>query len=344
MIAAATEHSNDGVRPLHSELDEGHRDCPRRGKEIDRFSMRSAVSVIPSIAPLARFHFADCLELVRPRIAVMILLAEAAGFVLASRGAPDMSRLAHTLLGTLLVVAGASALNQVFEQHSDALMERTVNRPLPGNRLKPGAAALFGVCLAVCGLAYLALVVRQPVAVMTATLAFGSYVFIYTPLKRATTLNTLVGAIPGALPPVIGWAAVTNRVDPGAGMLFAILFLWQVPHFLAIAWIYRDDYRRAGMQVLPTIDRSGERTARCMTGHCVALLLVSVVPVVVGWAGPFYLMCAVVLGGEFLVSALWFFHNRSISRAREVLRTSLFYLPTVLLALVVDTTYGSAFY
>ncbi len=304
--------------------------------------MRSAVSVIPGIAPLARFHFADYLELARPRIAVMILVTEAVGFVLASRGAPDVSRLAHTLLATLLLVAGASALNQVFEQRSDALMERTVNRPLPGNRLQPGVAALFGVCLAVCGLAYLTLLVRQPVSIMAAALAFVSYVFIYTPLKRTTTLNTLVGAIPGALPPLIGWAAVTNRVDAGAAVLFAILFLWQVTHFLAIAWIYREDYRRAGMQMLPVFDRSGKRTARCMAGHCVALLLVSVVPVVVGWAGPFYLMCAIVFGVEFLVSVLWFVDNRSISQAHEVLRTSLFYLPAVLLALVVEMIFRSA--
>src|SRR5437868_2268360 len=213
--------------------------------------MKSTITVYPNALPLICFRFADYVELTRPRIAVLLLFTLAAGFGLASAGAPDLARLLHTLLGTALLVAGASALNQVFERHSDALMERTGNRPVPSGRLQPVAVLLFGVGLALAGLAYLVLTVRQPLAIMAAAFAFVSYVFLYTPLKRTTTLNTLVGAVPGAMPPVIGWTAVTNSFDPAAAILFAVVFLWQVPHFLAIAWIYRDDYARARFRMLP---------------------------------------------------------------------------------------------
>jgi protoheme IX farnesyltransferase len=260
----------------------------------------------------------------------------AAGFGLASAGAPDLARLLHTVFGTALVVAGASALNQVFERHSDALMERTGNRPLPSGRLQPGAVLLFGASMTLAGLAYLALTVRQPLAIMTAAFAFAMYVFLYTPLKRTTTLNTLVGAVPGAMPPVIGWTAVTNSFDPAAAVLFVVLFLWQVPHFLAIAWIYRDDYARAGLRILPVLDASGDRTARCMVGYCLALLLVSVLPSALGWAGPAYLLGATVLGGGFLMRAFGFWRTRSVAQARRVLRVSLVYLPALLTVLLVE--------
>ena len=189
------------------------------------------------------------LELTRPRLAFLVLFTVAAGFCLASPSTPDVVRLLHTVLGTAFVVAGASALNQLLERHSDSLMERTTNRPLPSGRLQPQAVLVFGVSLAIFGLAYLTLMVRQPAADRDGSI--GGYLIyvllLYTPLKQVTTLNTLVGAVAGALPPVIGWTAVTNSFDPAAMVLFAILFLWQVPHFLAIAWIYRDDYSQAGM-------------------------------------------------------------------------------------------------
>jgi heme o synthase len=187
--------------------------------------MKSALTVCPrpDDLPLAHSRFADYVALTRPGIAIMVLFTEAAGFCLASAGAPDLARLLHTIFGTALVVAGATALNQVLERHSDALMERTRNRPLPSGRLQPVEASLLGVSLAVAGLAYLALTVHQPLAILGAAFAFASYVFLYTPLKRKTTLNTLVGAIPGAMPPVIGWMAVTNSFDPAAAVLFAVL-------------------------------------------------------------------------------------------------------------------------
>jgi len=303
--------------------------------------MKSTVTVWPSALPLVRFRCALYVELTRPRIAVLVLFTVAAGFGLASAGALDLARLLHTAFGTALLVAGASALNQVFERHSDALMERTSNRPLPSGRLQPGAVLLFGAGLALAGLAYLAITVRQPLAIMAAAFAFASYVFVYTPLKRTTTLNTLVGAVPGAMPPVIGWTAVTNSFDPAAAVLFAVVFLWQVPHFLAIAWIYRDDYARAGLRMLPVLDPSGDRTARCMVGYCLALLLASVIPSIMGWAGPVYLLAATVLGGGFLASAFGFWRSRSVGQARRVLRVSLVYLPALLTVLLLEGVFKS---
>ena len=266
----------------------------------------------------------------------MVLFTVAAGFGLASAGAPDLARLLHTLFGTGLVVAGATALNQVLERHSDARMGRTRNRPLPSGRLQPVEVLIFGVIMALAGLTYLALTVRQSLATLSAGFALASYVFLYTPLKRKTTLNTLVGAVPGAMPPVIGWTAVTNSFDPAAAVLFAVLFLWQVPHFLAIAWIYRDDYARAGFCMLPGLDRDGHRTARCMVGYCLALLPVSVIPSALGTAGAVYLLGAAVLGIGFVTCAIGFLHNRSVAQARRVLRASLVYLPTLLVLMLVE--------
>jgi protoheme IX farnesyltransferase len=298
--------------------------------------MKSTVTIGLDALPLVRFRIADYVELTRPRMAVMLLFTVAAGFGLASAGAPDLARLLHTVFGTALVVAGASALNQLFERQSDARMERTRHRPLPAGRLQPQAVLLFGSGLAVAGLVYLAVTVRQPLMVMVAAIALTSYVFLYTPLKRTTTLNTLVGAIPGAMPPVIGWTAVTNSINPAAALLFAILFFWQVPHFLAIAWIYREDYARAGLRMLPVLDPSGDRTARHMVGYCLALLLVTVLPSALGWTGPVYLLGATVLGGGFLASALGFWRSRSVAQARRVLRMSLVYLPSLLMVLLVE--------
>ena len=301
--------------------------------------MKSAVAVCVDPPPLVRSRLADYVALTRPRIAIMVLFTEAAGFCLASAGAPDLARLLHTIFGTALVVAGATALNQVLERHSDALMERTRNRPVPAGRRQPVEALLFGAGLALAGLAYLALTGARPLAILGAAFAFASYVFLYTLLKRMTTLNTLVGALPGAMPPVIGWMAVTNSFDPAAIVLFAVMYLWQVPHFLAIAWIYRDDYSRAGLCMLPVFDANGYRTARHMIGYCLALLLVSLIPSAVGWAGAVYFVGAAILGTHFLTSAFRFSQRRSVHEARRVLRASLLYLPGLLTVLLVEAVF-----
>jgi protoheme IX farnesyltransferase len=297
--------------------------------------MKTAITCPESI-PFARTRVADYVELAKPRVALLVLFTVAAGSWLAARGTPDLIILLHTLCGTALVVAGASALNQLLERHSDALMSRTENRPLPAGRLQSLEVFWFGVLLGVAGVAYLLLTLRQPVAAMVAALAYVSYVFLYTPLKRITTLNTLVGAVPGALPPVIGWAAMTGSVSREVAALFLILFLWQVPHFLAIAWIYRQEYARAGLRMLPVLDGQGAVTSRQMVGYCLTLIPVSLLPALWGLAGPLYVVSAVLLGLGFLFATIGFWRSRSVPRARRVLRASLIYLPALLALLIVD--------
>jgi protoheme IX farnesyltransferase len=292
--------------------------------------MKDASTVCPAPLPLARRRLADYVALTKPRVSVLVLFTVAAGGWLASHGEPDVAALLHTLCGTALVAAGASALNQLLERHSDALMRRTENRPLPAGRLHPAEVLVFGFGLGFLGLAYLAVMVRQPLAVLVAAITFTCYVFVYTPLKRKTSLNTLVGAVPGALPPVIGWTALGGSVGPEAAALFLILFVWQVPHFLAIAWIYREEYSRAGLQMLPVVDQGGGMTGRQMVAYCLALVPVSLAPVWLHQAGPVYLVGAVGLGGYFLVRALVFMAQNSVPHARRVLRASLVYLPALL--------------
>jgi protoheme IX farnesyltransferase len=292
--------------------------------------------LVPQPAVLSRGRLADYLELTRTRVGVLVLFTVATGAWLAARGMPDLVSLLHTLLGTGLVVAGASALNQFLERHSDALMQRTENRPLPAGRLQPVEVLAVGLALGFVGVAYLAMALRHPVAALVAATAFVSYVFVYTPLKRKTTLNTLVGAVPGALPPVIGWTAVTGSLDREVIVLFLIVFLWQVPHFLAIAWIYREDYARAGLQMLPVVDPHGGMTGRQMVAYCLALVPISLMPVVLGLAGPIYLAGAVLLGLGFLNYTIGFSQAHSVQQARRVLRASLIYLPALLALLLVD--------
>lgn len=291
-------------------------------------------AVLTEAAPLTRARAIDYLELTKPRVAVLVLFTVAAGALLASNGLPDVSVLLHVLVGTALVAGGASAINQLVERHSDALMARTENRPLPSGRLQPVEVAFFGGILVVAGLIYLA--VQQPLTALVAGFTFLSYVFVYTPLKRTTTLNTLVGAVPGALPPVIGWTAVRGSIGPEVVTLFLILFLWQVPHFLAIAWIYRDDYARAGLRMLPVLDRDGGITGRQMVGYCLVLIPASLTPAALGLGGTVYVIGASALGLGFVYSAWKFHRTHSVRQARQVLRVSLLYLPLLLLLLLLS--------
>jgi protoheme IX farnesyltransferase len=284
---------------------------------------------------------ADYLELAKPRVALLVLFTVAAGFILASRTGPDLVAMVHVLVGTALIAAGASALNQLIERHSDALMRRTENRPLPSGRLQPLEVFLFGMGMGLVGLLYLAATVRQPVCLLVAAFTFGSYVFLYTPLKRKTTLNTLVGAIPGALPPIIGWTGAGGYMGPEAGVLFLILFLWQVPHFLAIAWIYRQDYARAGLRMLPVADESGSMTARQMVLYGLALVPVSLSPVVFGQAHWSFAVGALALGLTFLAATIGFMYDVSITWARRVLHASLIYLPAIFALLLLEGASGN---
>ncbi len=234
---------------------------------------------------VSRASLADRVELTKPRITAMVVFTSLVGFVMASPGSPALPQLALALLGTGLVASGAAVINQLIERGSDARMLRTRQRPLAAGRVQPGEAAVFGGLLTLGGLA----VLRWGCGALPSLVALAtwvSYLFLYTPLKRHTPLATLVGAVPGALPPVIGWTAASQSLEPGAFILFAILFLWQVPHFLAIAWLYRDDYARGGFPMLPVVDREGTFTARQTVLHSLALLLVSLAPVAAGMAGP----------------------------------------------------------
>ncbi len=298
--------------------------------------MKAGVSVCVEVPALSRPRVADFVELAKPRIAVLVLFTVGVCVLLASGRNVSFLVLLHTVFGTALVAAGASALNQWFERDSDALMRRTANRPLPSGRLQAVEVFVFGSALAVGGVLYLTLALNYLLPALLAALTFVLYVVVYTPLKRRTPLNTLVGAVPGALPPIIGWCAGRGEFTREAGLLFAVLFLWQVPHFLAIAWIYRDEYARAGLLMLPVIDRGGQRTGQYMILYCVALLAVSLQPVMFGDAGLLYLGGASLLGLTFLATAIGFHRQRSHGRARRVLRASLLYLPGLLALLLLD--------
>ena len=273
--------------------------------------------------------------LTKPRIGVMVLFTVAAGFLLGERHELPRSSLLWTLLGTALVASGASVWNQYLERSRDSRMRRTAGRPLPSGRVTPGEAVAFGTVLTALGIVLL-LAGSTAMAAAVAAATFGLYAFVYTLLKPVTTLNTAIGAVPGALPPVIGWAAATGRLGIEAAALFLILFLWQVPHFLAIAWIHRDDYARAGHRMLPTVDPAGSITGRQAAGYALALVPAGLLPAVVGLAGPWYFAAALALGLFYLAGAVRFWSDVSDATARRLLAASFVYLPAVLLALVLN--------
>jgi protoheme IX farnesyltransferase len=281
-----------------------------------------------SALPLARASLADWLELTKPRITLLVVFTALVGFMAAAPAQRWSYLLGAALLGTGLVAAGASALNQVLERATDALMNRTRSRPIPAGRIRPAEASLFGLLLTLVGLALL-IALCGPLATLVALATWASYLFLYTPLKRRTHLATLVGAVPGALPPVIGWAAASGRLEPGAFVLFAIVFLWQIPHFLAIAWLYRDDYERGGLKVLPVIDREGVLTGRQAVVHSVALLVVSLAPVAAGLGGTAYLVGALLLGVALTLAALRLALSRDHAAARFLFLASVLYLPAL---------------
>ncbi len=304
-------------------------------REVESVPRLSSVTA-PLSHQTALGRLSDYLTLTKPRIGIMALFTVAAGYVLGSGFQTNGLVLTHVLIGAGMVAAGGSVLNQLMERRLDAHMRRTRNRPLPTGRISPEEAAVFGAVLSGAGLAYLAATV--PIAsTCAATLTFLLYVFIYTPLKTVTVWNTLVGAIPGALPPVIGWCAATGWNNPsGAVALFAILFFWQLPHFLAIAWMYREDYAEAGLRMLPITDPTGRRTATTMFLTAVALLFGSLLSVAVGLGSWLYGLGAVVLGLWFLHQTYAFTEQPTDRRAKTVLRASLLYLPAVLALLLID--------
>jgi len=274
-------------------------------------------------------------DLIKARLTTLVLLTTAVGFYIGEIGAINFILFFNTLAATGLVAAGASALNQLLEREYDAKMRRTQDRPLPSGRLQPATVAIFGGVSSVAGLIYLALAVNLLTSVLGAV-TLVSYLFIYTPLKRVTWLNTAIGAIPGALPPLMGWTAARNELGGEGWALFAILAFWQMPHFFAIAWMYRDEYARAGFVMLPNVDADGKRTGQQTVSHTFALLIASLCPFVFKMAGTIYLAGVIILGAGFLFCAVQFSRQLTLARARQLFLASILYLPLLLTLMVWD--------
>ncbi|HZS06876.1 MAG TPA: heme o synthase [Blastocatellia bacterium] len=286
-------------------------------------------------SPTATEKFRSYVELTKPRITFLVVLSALAGFCMGSAGSVDYLGLLHTVLGVALLSSGISTLNQYLERDSDALMKRTRNRPLPAGRLTAASALWFGIALSVVSTAYLALLVN-PLTAAWGMAALGSYLFLYTPLKQRTTLCTFIGAFPGALPPLLGWTAARNEMGIEALVLFAILFLWQFPHFHAIATMYRDDYARAGIRMLPVIDRDYKATAREIVIYAAVLLPVSLLPTLLNMSGKVYFVAALILGAMYLKGGIATAQAKTPAEARRLLRTSVLYLPLLFLVMVLN--------
>jgi protoheme IX farnesyltransferase len=278
-------------------------------------------------------RLADYAELTKPRIAALVLVTVAVAAFVARWGAPDLWLLIHTLVGTTLVASSASALNQWLERRTDGLMPRTVDRPLPAGRLSTGEVLAFGAATIAAGLVYLSLLVNLATAAL-GLLTWVLYVWVYTPLKSRTPANTAVGAVAGALPVLMGWASTGAPLGVGAATLFLIVYLWQFPHFMAIAWIYRAQYAQAGLKMLTVVDPSGWRAAVQALLSALALLPVSVLPALVFQAGPVYIAGAMALGLGQLATVVWFLRRLDEPSARGLLRASLIYLPSLLILLM----------
>ena len=282
-----------------------------------------------------RSAFADFVALTKPRLNLLVVLTSAAGYYLGSVASPDLTKMAQAVVGTALVAGGSAVLNQVYERDTDARMRRTRMRPLPDQRVTVQEAAVFGGVLSLAGLAVLAFATNWVAAALAlATLII--YLAVYTPMKRTSGLSTLVGAVPGALPAVIGWSASRGNIAIGGWTLFAIVFLWQIPHFMAIAWMYRDDYRSAGFPMLPVVEPDGLRTGRQALLYAAALLPVSLGPTVVGLAGWVYFGIALVLGIGLIVLSAAFARSRTDRSARTLFLASIIYLPLIWTAMVLD--------
>src|SRR5215510_507554 len=301
--------------------------------ETARVSPQTAV--VAALARERRRVAADLVALTKPRVVLMVLVTTVVGYYVGLTGAPDYARLVHLLIGTMLAAGGTLALNQHWEREIDAKMDRTRARPLPDGRLSPLEALVFAAAVTAAGLGYLGAFVGGLALLVTAATTV-LYLFAYTPLKLRTPLCTIVGAVPGALPPVTGWVASREGLGLGAWVLFGILFLWQLPHTLAIARLYRDDYARAGVRLLPVVDADGTSTERQIVTGCLALLAVSLLPTLIGLAGPFYFVGAFVLGAAFVALGIRQAMSPSAAAARRVLYASLLYLPVLLALLAFD--------
>ena len=295
--------------------------------------MKTAAVETPGIAASRHRFASDVAELVKARLTLLVLLTTAVGFYLGSETPVDFYALFHVVFGTAAAAAGAAALNQWWERRADALMHRTRTRPIPAGRMPPLEALVLGTALSIFGIVYLALACNPLSATLTA-ITVAIYIFAYTPLKRASTANTAVGAIPGAIPPMIGWAAARGDLGPGAWSLFAIVFLWQMPHFFAIAWMCREDYARGGFRMISSEDSTGERSASQSVFFCILLLVLAGLPAFFGIVSYVYQAIELLLGGLFVAVAMRFLRLRTQSAARLLFVASIAYLPLLLAALV----------
>jgi protoheme IX farnesyltransferase len=282
-----------------------------------------------------RSRAADLLTLTKPRLNLLVLITSAAAYFLGGGNELPWMRLVHTIVGTGLVAGGASALNQLWERDTDRLMRRTRLRPLPDARLHPQDAMWFGIALSAVGIAELTLGVN-PLTAGVAGATLASYVLLYTPLKLRTSLSTVVGAVPGALPAVIGWAAATNSLSVEGWVLFGIVFMWQMPHFLAIAWMFREDYANAGMPLLPVVQPDGRTTAHQALLYSAGLIPVSFLPTAVGLASAYYLVGAMALGAVVIVLSLEFASTRGMRAAKRLFFATILYLPLLWIVLLAD--------
>ena len=289
----------------------------------------------PFSATRTHTRFGDYLTLTKPRLNFLVLLTTAAEFSLGARAGATVIDLAHTLIGTFLVAGGAAALNQVWERRTDRLMRRTAQRPMADSRMSVAEGNMFGLALTAIGSLELAYFVN-PLSAAVALFTTASYVLFYTPLKRRTSLSTVAGALPGALPAVIGWAAATNTLSIEGWVLFGIVFMWQMPHFLAIAWMYRDEYARAGMPLLPVIEPDGRSTGRQAVLYTAVLIPLSMMPTGVGLATARYLVGAITLGAILMLLSLEFSSKRDLPTARRLFFGSIIYLPILWALLVFD--------
>ena len=274
-------------------------------------------------------------ELTKPRIAFMLVLTAAAGFYLGNRGTFDVLLFANAMIGIALLAFGVATLNQWLEKRTEAMMDRTANRPLPSGKVSNVEALIFGSILCIGAEAYLFFLVNPLTALLGLSVIVG-YVLLYTPLKTRTSASTAIGAIPGAMPPLMGWTASANEITLGAWALFAFLFLWQFPHFLAIAWMYRDQYAKAGILMLPVVEPSGRITARQIVLFAIMMVPISLAPFFLGFAGWVFLIVGVILGGWFLVESIRTARAKTPEMARRLLLVSVLYLPVMFAVMVLD--------
>ena len=297
--------------------------------------MKAIAEPIESTTSTPRSLVAVYSDLFKARLTFLVVLTTVVGFFVGTVGPLEPLLMTLTLVGTAMVASGAAALNQYLERDHDTRMRRTASRPLPAKELSPGHVLLVGASTSLIGLGLLQFGVNSLTALLGAATLL-SYLFVYTPLKRITTLNTIIGAIPGALPPLMGWAAARNDITLGGWSLFAILFFWQLPHFLAIAWLYREDYARAGYVMLPVIDPDGVRTGSQALSHSLGLIPISLAPFILGLVGPVYLFGALIAGIGMLVMAWKFSRALSATSARRLFFASIIYLPLLLALMVLD--------